>query len=833
MSKVDPTAYPALFDLTSGEMYSLADCDQFVAGRSQDADLPLLDVTCSRRQFQLNRQSDTWTLENFSSSAPTLHQGEAFGGSVELVHGAQIQAGHLVFRFMTKESSDDAAMPKLGASASLLSEVTHAPVPAAGDRTIIGDSRIGQAGDLAHSGPVHVLNQMLIGRDKGRVQIHLDDRNVSRMHAQIFAKPEGLEINDLTSTNGTFVNGQRIESAVKLTTGDRIDIGPATLICDGQVLHIRSRANNIELIGRDIRHEVTDRATRKPLELLDGINVVIRPREFVCLLGPSGSGKSTLLSALSARVPATSGSVTLNNEDLYSNFESLKQDIAVVPQKDVMHELLPVQMALQYTARLRLPADTSDQEIESTTLTMLGSVGLSERRGTSIRDLSGGQLKRASLANETISSPSLLFLDEVTSGLDEQTDREMMQLFRKVADDGKTVVCITHSVANVERNCDLIVVLTVGGKLAFIGTPAEVRDYFSIEYLGDIYEKLAEKPAKEWKDAFEQHAFYSKYIDARMPASDSEPEFAPRRKRKFDEQRKLFQHQLRLLVSRYLKIQLADRQALAVMIGQCVLVGVLLCLLFGDLGELDSSGAELARKSQSLLFLMAVSCLWFSCNNAAKEIVKERDIFEREHDVNLLSSAYYGSKLLLLGATGIIQSILLLTIVCVGTGVSGNFIAYVFELTLLSSTGTALGLLISVSAKTEDQAVTLVPLVLIPQIVLAGVIASLSGWLETFSQLTITAYWGMRTLVPTLDEPLPEQLGAEEWSTMTGLVMLCMHFVVFVAVAQGIQFLRDRRNIVYGRAVDEWMKQAKTTLGQKLKQRVLKGKNNQNPDADI
>jgi ABC-type multidrug transport system ATPase subunit len=813
-------------------MYSLVDRKQFVAGRSQGADLPLLDVTCSRRQFHLKRQSGTWTLENLSTSAPTLHQGEAFDEPVELVHGAQIQAGHLVFRFVTKEPSGDSAVPMIGPSSVLLSEVTHVPVAASGAQTIIGESRNGQAGDLGHSGPVHVLDQMLIGRDKSRVQIHLDDPNVSRVHAQMFAKPDGLEISDFASTNGTFVNGQRIESTTRLSTGDRIDIGPATLICDGHTLHIRTRANNIELIGRDIRHEVTDRATGKPLELLDGINIVIRPSEFVCLLGPSGSGKSTLLSALSARVPATSGSVTLNSEDLYSNFDSLKQDIAVVPQKDVLHELLPVQTALKYTARLRLPADTSDQEIESTTLAMLESVGLSERRGTRIRDLSGGQVKRASLANETISSPSLLFLDEVTSGLDEQTDREMMQLFRKVADDGKTVVCITHSVANVERNCDLVVVLTAGGKLAFIGTPAEVCDYFSIEYLGDIYEKLAEKPAAEWKDAFEQHAYYSKYIDARMPVSDSEPEFVPRRKLKFVERRKLFQHQLRLLVSRYMKIQLADRQTLVVMIGQCVLVGVLLCLLFGDLGELKSSGVELAHKSQNLLFLMAVSCLWFSCNNAAKEIVKERDIFEREHDVNLLSSVYYASKLLLLGAAGIIQSILLLTIVCVGTNISGSFVVYVLEFALLSSVGTALGLLISVSSRTEDQAVTLVPLVLIPQIVLAGVIASLSGWLETFSQLTITAYWGMRSLVPTLDEPLPAQLGAEEWSTMTGLVMLGLHFVVLVAAAQVVQFLRDSRNVVYSRAVDAWVQQAKTTLGQKFMQPVRNGTKDRKANAD-
>src|SRR5438552_18518396 len=98
--------------------------------------------------------------------------------------------------------------------------------------------------------------------------------------------------------------------------------------------------------------------------------------------------------------------------------------------------------------------------------------------------------------------PSLLFLDEVTSGLDEQTDREMMKLFRQVADSGKTVVCITHNLANVEDNCHLVVILTEGGRLAFVGTPAEARDYFGIARLGDVYDKLRERKAAEWQSRF-------------------------------------------------------------------------------------------------------------------------------------------------------------------------------------------------------------------------------------------------------------------------------------------------------------------------------------------
>src|SRR6185369_8263090 len=159
--------------------------------------------------------------------------------------------------------------------------------------------------------------------------------------------------------------------------------------------------------------------------------------------------------------------------------------------KDALHESLTVGQALWYTARLRLPPDTSTAEAETCVGEMLETVGLASRRGTCIRHLSGGQLKRASLGNEVLCKPSLLFLDEVTSGLDEQTDREMMNLFRSLADAGKTVVCITHSLANVERTCHLVVVLTAGGKLAFVGKPMEALAYFRIDRLGDVYERLS------------------------------------------------------------------------------------------------------------------------------------------------------------------------------------------------------------------------------------------------------------------------------------------------------------------------------------------------------
>ena len=146
--------------------------------------------------------------------------------------------------------------------------------------------------------------------------------------------------------------------------------------------------------------------------------------------------------------------------------------------------------ALRYTAGLRLPSDTSRREIESCVSAMLDSVRLSQHRATRIRQLSGGERKRASWVNEAICNPSLIFLDEVTSGLDEQTDCEMMQLFRKMADDGKTVVCVTHRVGYVEETCHLAAILGPGGVLAFVGPPVEALAYFDVPRLGEVYQRL-------------------------------------------------------------------------------------------------------------------------------------------------------------------------------------------------------------------------------------------------------------------------------------------------------------------------------------------------------
>ena len=235
------------------------------------------------------------------------------------------------------------------------------PVRATGfNATVLADSRqLAMLRGSARTQRFELGNGGVIGRDAKVAQYQLDHPHVSRNHASLALRGDGVVLADLGSSNGTYVNGVRLSRPTTLNPGDRIDIGPFALQFDGSALVSRSRSNNIELVARGLKRQVQDRTTGQPLRLLDRISLVIRPREFVCLLGPSGSGKTTLLAILSGRNAPDVGTISLNGEDLYANFEALKEDIAVVPQKDVLHDSLALASALRYTAELRLPSDIS------------------------------------------------------------------------------------------------------------------------------------------------------------------------------------------------------------------------------------------------------------------------------------------------------------------------------------------------------------------------------------------------------------------------------------------------------------------------------------------
>jgi ABC-type multidrug transport system ATPase subunit len=610
----------------------------------------------------------------------------------------------------------------------------------------------------------------VIGRDDS-ARFPLAHPHVSRRHASLTVQGKRVLIEDLGSSNGTFVNGRLLGAPAALIPGDRVDIGPFSLEFDGSCLVGRSRANNIELAASSLSRSVQDRATGLPVALLEDVSLVIRPREFVCLLGPSGSGKTTLLAILSGRNPPTRGAVLVNGADLYTNFEAIKKDIAVVPQRDVLHDSLAVGSALRYTAELRLPPDLSRHEVDDSVSDILDVVGLTDRRATLIRHLSGGQVKRASLANEMVSRPSLLFLDEVTSGLDEKTDREIMGLFRQVADGGKTVVCVTHSLANVEATCHLVVILTERGRLAFFGTPEEAKGYFGVARLGDVYAALAARPPAEWHDLFRASPYYTRYVTDRLPAVGAAPSERGRSRATAREPSSF--RQAGVLTRRYVAVWRGDRQALLALLAQSALVAGLLALVFGDLAGLSRATERLPR-TLNLLMMLAVSCYWFGCNTSAKELVKERVIYVRERDFNLRDGAYLASKLLVLTLIGVLQATLLFAVVHYLCRPAGHTAGQWATLAALSAAGTAAGLLVSAVARTEEVATALVPIVVIPQIILAGVVAPLKGITKVLAKLAISVYWGQQSLQRLLPVDDQEMMGMDEggWARPLGVIAL-------------------------------------------------------------
>ncbi len=847
-------SYPALFEVSTDRSFPLGGRQSLTVGAGPQADVALDDVASDQVAFRLEAEDGRWFLQPLDGDvALSVNQTPATQRTL-LEHMAIVQAGQHVFVFI--QHDDPTVSTSFAANQWLVGqvvegveeEVSPAATMYAADFAVARERPPGTEGrhvPLELPGAIKLQDrQMLIGRDATRADICLTDVRVSRVHAWISRTGRTATITDLRSANGTFVDGRPIDRPTVIHEGARVQIGPYSLVFTGDALYPLRHDKDVQLVARNLVRRVPDRKNPGQMKvILDDVTLVIQPREFVCIVGPSGSGKSTLLSALSARQLADEGFVLLNGENLYTRFDALKQNLAVVPQRDVLHDVLPLHTALRYTAKMRLPADMSKEDLDERIAEMLDSVRLTDHRSTQIRRLSGGQAKRASWVNEAICNPSLIFLDEVTSGLDEQTDCEMMQLFRQMAADGKTIVCVTHSVTYVEENCDLIVVLASGGVLAFAGSPKDALQYFDISRLGDVYQRLGERTPDEWKRRYRDSRFHEEYVQRRLPETDDKTsETAYVAKRKKSRELVAFWRQFVLLTRRYLAVQLANKKALAMMIGQSLLIAGLIVWLFGDISkpdvpDLDETARQIARAegmtwadvtefpsleldkeylakakeivdeveldkradySSKLLFLLCISCIWFGCNNAAKEIVKERDIYDKERDVGLNVMSYYGSKLMLLGVFSVLQTSLLYWGVLHFTKLGGSATEQWLLLSLASLAGVAMGLAISAIANTEDLAATVVPISLIPQIIFAGLIAPLLHYTREFSQMCISAFWSYQGLLGSLEAPIQDRLRdadnldlESEWTLVIICCILLAHVVAFAVVAVMALYAKD------------------------------------------
>ena len=301
--------------------------------------------------------------------------------------------------------------------------------------------------------------------------IVIPDVLASRHHATLVPTPAGTEIRDNRSINGTFVNGARVDSAM-LRDGDAVTIGNVDLVFAGGTLARRTETEAATRTGGLEVHGVTWTIEGNKT-LLDNISLAARPGTLTAVIGPSGAGKSTFARLVAGYTHPTTGQVSFEGHDVHAEYASLRSRIGMVPQDDVVHGELTVRQALMYAAELRLPPDTTKADREQVVNEVLEELEMTKHLDTRVDKLSGGQRKRASVALELLTGPSLLILDEPTSGLDPALDRQVMTMLRQLADAGRVVLVVTHSLTYLDV-CDQVLLLAPGGKTAFYGPPNQI-----------------------------------------------------------------------------------------------------------------------------------------------------------------------------------------------------------------------------------------------------------------------------------------------------------------------------------------------------------------------
>lgn len=551
-------------------------------------------------------------------------------------------------------------------------------------------------------------SKIIIGRNpECDVVLPLDQQSISRKHASIEKKGDSYILTDLGSSNGTFLNGKRVVGSVKITTSDLIYIGKFLLRLQGKATNLSDEVA--------IKTEYISKRFSNGKVGLHECSFEVPSKSLTAVMGPSGCGKSTLLKALNGDSPPSSGRVLISGLDLTSNYDFLKTQIGYVPQDDIVHRELTVQQSLYYAAKLRLD-NASSEEIKVKVQEVLKQLNITHIKDNLVGEISGGQRKRVSIAVEILTDPLILFLDEPTSPLDPQTIKEFLEILQNLARKGTTVLMVTHKPEDLNYMDDVIF-MAEGGYLVHQGNSNSYLDYFKAKNTIEVYSELALPEAKNW-------------IAKRPVHSGSGKQFASNSQFK---SKTNFFSQFWWLTIRYFNIKLNDRLNTTIMIGQAPIIALLVSVIFDQV-------------SQAVPFLMAITAIWFGTNNAAREIVSEAAIYKRERMFNQGVFAYIFSKVVVLSSFAAVQSLLFTLIIYIrfqNGAPSWHDPLFSFSwMLLLSISATLMGLLLSAIVSSTEKVMTLVPIALIPQIMLAGIIAKInSSLVELLSYFTLSR-WG-------------------------------------------------------------------------------------------
>jgi ABC transport system ATP-binding/permease protein len=623
--------------------------------------------------------------------------------------------------------------------------------------------------------------------------IVIPDVLASRHHATLLPGPRGTEIRDERSINGTFVNGARVDSAL-LQEGDTVTIGNVDLVFRSGTLVRRTETEAATRTGGLEVHGVTWTIEGNKT-LLDNISVAARPGMLTAVIGPSGAGKSTFARLVAGYTHPTTGTVSFEGHDVHAEYASLRSRIGMVPQDDVVHGQLTVRQALMYAAELRLPPDTNKADREQVVMQVLEELEMTKHLDTRVDKLSGGQRKRASVALELLTGPSLLILDEPTSGLDPALDRQVMTMLRQLADAGRVVLVVTHSLTYLDV-CDQVLLLAPGGKTAFYGPPDQIGASMGTTNWADIFSTVAGDPDGANKRFIAQHGPPPPQPPAQKPTDLGAPTKTSLR-RQFST---ISRRQMRLIVS--------DRGYFIFLAFLPFIMGVLSLSVPGDVGfgvpVPAIKGGEAPNEPGQILVLLNVGAIFMGTALTIRALIGERAIFLREQAVGLSTSAYILAKVFVFAGFALLQSAIVVSInvwgkkwgpgaVTSGAVIPPRTLELYVDVAACCVAAAMTGLALSALAKSNEQIMPLLVIAIMSQLVFQGGMIPVTGriGLDQLSWVT-PARWGFATTASTIDllRLVPGPLTPQDshwrhtpgawWFNMAMLGVICVSYISFV-----------------------------------------------------
>ncbi|MFD5256244.1 FHA domain-containing protein [Streptomyces bobili] len=791
---------PELVLELNGRTWTLDPSRSYTLGRDPQGDVVLDDARVSWRHATVSFNGRGWTLEDHGSTNGTFVQGQRVH-QVDIGPGSAVHLGN---------ATDGPRLNLSGAQAAVAQQQPQAQQPYAAQGANPGwaqqapqqqapppqmqqpqmpqqpqpgwepprkvDAPIPQQqgpGVGAGAPPVYgdrsptTFHQFSLGRVMriGRAlenDLVVSDLQVSRNHAEFHSTPDGrMEIRDLGSHNGTYVNGQPIAKGGSQLLGptDIVGVGHSTFRIVGDRLEEFVDTGEVSFSARHLTVTVDGGK-----QILKDVSFGVPEKSLIAVIGPSGSGKSTLLKALTGYRPANEGDVLYDNRNLYKQFAELRQRIGLVPQDDILHKELTVKKALKYAAKLRFPADTTAAERDARIDEVLRELKLDIHKEKKVTSLSGGQRKRVSVALELLTKPSLIFLDEPTSGLDPGMDRDVMQLLRGLADDGRTVLVVTHSVAELAI-CDKLLVMAPGGSVAYFGPPEEALNFFGYDTWADVFSAFENYRDYDWAGRWKGSQHYQMYaadLDAIAPQPVS---MTPMQAMKPPKPQG-WMSQFVTLVRRYTSVIVSDKGFLGLMVILPAVLGAVSLLIDSGNSLLPNpvnpkSGRIIPNgTATTVLLILAVGACFAGAANSVRELIKERVIYERERATGLSRSAYLMSKVFVLGVITVLQGLLVGVIGFSSREIPAQGLvlgtATMVELSIpimaLGFTSMMFGLIISSLVKTAEKTMPLLVMFAIIQVVFTGCLFSLNGavGVNEFSYL-MPSRWAVAAAGATLD----------------------------------------------------------------------------------